>query len=182
MSKFDYLIPNFITGIRIICAVVILFVVFPSLSFFYLYLICGLTDVLDGYIARKLEVTTSFGAVLDSIADTLFFLALVVTLFVRFIFPIWVIAWIFLIIIIRFSSLFIGFSRYGVFSFLHTLSNKFTGLVIFFLPFLIIISCYDMSISICCFIATISAVEELLINVLSNKLDRNISSICSLKK
>lgn len=180
MKKLVYMIPNFLTVIRIICAIIILFVPFLSLPFFYLYFVGGLTDILDGYIARRFEVTSQFGAVLDSIADTFFFLVLVVTLILHYSFPFWMIAWIILIALIRFASLFVGFIKYHAFSFLHTKANKFTGLIIFFLPILIVVLSYKGSIIICGIIATVSAVEEFLINLFSSKLNRNISSIFSI--
>ncbi len=38
---------------------------------FFLFLIAGITDFLDGYFARKLDQTSRFGAALDPIADKL---------------------------------------------------------------------------------------------------------------
>jgi cardiolipin synthase len=37
----------------------------------YLFIAAGITDGLDGYIAKKFDCVTSFGAVLDPIADKL---------------------------------------------------------------------------------------------------------------
>jgi len=44
-----------------------------SVGFYIIYLICGTSDVLDGYIARKYKTSDSYGAALDSIADFVFF-------------------------------------------------------------------------------------------------------------
>jgi len=44
----------------------------PSFPFLILYVICGLSDVLDGIIARKTNTTSNFGAKLDTIADFIF--------------------------------------------------------------------------------------------------------------
>lgn len=44
----------------------------PSTPFYILYMICGLSDVLDGIIARKTNTASSFGARLDTIADFIF--------------------------------------------------------------------------------------------------------------
>ena len=45
-----------------------------------LFAVGGLTDWLDGYLARRLEQTTSFGAFLDPVADKLFVAAALVLL------------------------------------------------------------------------------------------------------
>jgi phosphatidylglycerophosphate synthase len=36
---------------------------------FLIYLIAGITDILDGYLARKLEVTSAFGRIADPFVD-----------------------------------------------------------------------------------------------------------------
>lgn len=62
-------LANLITLSRIIL-VLTLFLVEPlSFKFMVLYLFCGFTDILDGYIARKTHTTSALGARLDSIAD-----------------------------------------------------------------------------------------------------------------
>ena len=73
MVKINYL-PNFLTGLRIILSMVLLTTGPFSVPFFVVYLICGGTDVLDGYIARKFNIATDFGARFDSFADSIFFL------------------------------------------------------------------------------------------------------------
>jgi Phosphatidylserine synthase len=62
-------LANFITAIRIICGVVVLF--FPAFSnwFYIIYLLGGFTDAIDGTVARKLGQTSVFGARLDTVAD-----------------------------------------------------------------------------------------------------------------
>ena len=66
-------IPNIITCLRILASLLILFV--PNKWFFPLYFFAGLTDMLDGWLARKMSWTSPFGTFLDSLADLLFFLA-----------------------------------------------------------------------------------------------------------
>ena len=52
-SKF---IPNFITLIRIIGTSLLIFTEPFSNIFFILYFLCGVSDTLDGYIARKFKL------------------------------------------------------------------------------------------------------------------------------
>ena len=40
-----------------------------SHQFYFLYLLCGFTDMIDGTIARKTKSVTTFGSGLDSVAD-----------------------------------------------------------------------------------------------------------------
>ena len=60
---------NIITASRIIISIALLF--FPALSpeFYALYLAAGITDMLDGTVARKTGKVSDFGANLDSIAE-----------------------------------------------------------------------------------------------------------------
>jgi len=69
-------LPTVLTLIRI--ALIPLFVVVFFLPFWWarpaaaiIFSLAGITDWLDGYYARKLELTSSFGAFLDPVADKL---------------------------------------------------------------------------------------------------------------
>lgn len=81
-------IPNIITCLRILASLLILFV--PNKWFFPLYFFAGLTDMLDGWLARKMNWTSPFGTFLDSLADLLFFLVVIakVVLTITTLFPI----------------------------------------------------------------------------------------------
>ena len=63
-----------------------------TLWFFAVYTITGLTDVLDGWLARKTGTESDFGAKLDSIADLLFYTIMLIRLFpvVWEAFPAWI--------------------------------------------------------------------------------------------
>ena len=63
---------NIITGIRIVLSVALL--IFPALSpaFFVLYVAGGLSDMIDGAVARKTGTVSEFGSKLDTIADIIF--------------------------------------------------------------------------------------------------------------
>ena len=52
-----------------------------SAGFFLVYTLTGLTDVLDGWIARMTKTASDFGAKLDSIADLLFYTVMLIRLF-----------------------------------------------------------------------------------------------------
>ncbi|MEK7524118.1 MAG: CDP-alcohol phosphatidyltransferase family protein [Patescibacteria group bacterium] len=68
-------LPNLLSILRIVLVVPYLFgILHPTSSLlnFVLALVIVLTDIVDGYLARKLKATSVLGSVLDSIGDTAF--------------------------------------------------------------------------------------------------------------
>jgi len=65
-------IANIITGSRIAFGLPLLFIPLSSVWFPMLYLFCGLTDMIDGTIARKTGAVSEFGARLDTVSDFVF--------------------------------------------------------------------------------------------------------------
>ena len=63
---------NLITGGRIRCSMFLLFPRVFSPAFYALYLTAGLTDMLDGAVARKTQTVSEFGSQLDTAADGVF--------------------------------------------------------------------------------------------------------------
>ena len=62
-------IANIITGSRVAFSLPLLFIPLSSAWFYIFYLLCGLTDMIDGAIARKMGAVSKFGAKLDTVAD-----------------------------------------------------------------------------------------------------------------
>ncbi|MCQ2017678.1 CDP-alcohol phosphatidyltransferase family protein [Clostridium butyricum] len=175
-------LPNTITLVRIICSF-LLFSLKPfSVSFFIVYTICGLSDVLDGYIARKLRYISEAGASLDSIADVIFIFSMMIIIVPIFKWSWWMLVWIGIIILMRLNSLLIGFIKYRALAFLHTYSNKMTGFLLFCFPFIHYIFELNVTVCILCGVATVSAIEEILINIISDELSRNIKSIVFVRR
>ena len=65
-------IPNIISASRAVAALVILSVPAFSPVFWILYCWCGISDMIDGMLARKMNVTTELGSRIDSVADLVF--------------------------------------------------------------------------------------------------------------
>ncbi len=170
-------VPNYITLSRIILSPFLLFTLPLSPTFYIIYFLCGLSDILDGFVARKTNSTSEFGAKLDSIADLLMFTAILITL-LRVINPLpMLILWIVAICLIRITSLAIIYKKYTTFAILHTYGNKLTGVLLFLSPLFLLAIPANTAAYIICFLATFSAIEELLINLKSQKLDLNRASI-----
>ena len=64
-------VPNLITLVRLLMVPVVAVLLANGLYFdaFWLFIIVGLSDGLDGYIARRFKVTSAAGALLDPVAD-----------------------------------------------------------------------------------------------------------------
>lgn len=75
MIKKEYItIPNAITALRLVAAVILIFIEPLSLPYLIIYTIGGISDAIDGFVARKLGGETEFGAKLDSVSDIAFYL------------------------------------------------------------------------------------------------------------
>ncbi|MRN53538.1 CDP-alcohol phosphatidyltransferase family protein [Paenibacillus monticola] len=170
-------IPNIISLSRIIILFVLFFTYHNEWLFLILYLICGLSDVLDGYIARKTNTQSEFGARLDSLADILLFT--VITVFIIQWMVNKILIFLPLIIItalIRCASLAIAAYKYHSFASLHTWGNKLTGFLLFITPLFILFQLSAL-LWVVCLIAVLSAAEECIIHITSPKVDLNRRSI-----
>ena len=104
-------IANIITGIRILGSILLAFVPVFSVSFYAVYLTCGLSDMLDGTIARKTNISSSFGAKFDTIADFLFAAVSLAKLLPYIPVPGWLWTWIAAIALIKAANIGLGFIR-----------------------------------------------------------------------
>lgn len=76
-------VPNLLTGLRILCVpvfLVVALVVKDDVLALAVLVLGGLTDLLDGRLARRLGQRSRLGEVLDPVADRLFVLAVVLAL------------------------------------------------------------------------------------------------------
>lgn len=89
-------IPNILTIIRLFLVPIFIIVFFSSIENALLhsvaiFIIAGITDVLDGYIARKYNLITKWGQVLDPFADKIMQLTVLVCFTIDGLLPIWII-------------------------------------------------------------------------------------------
>lgn len=175
-------LPNTISGLRIILSISLLFFHPFSIAFICIYLVAGLTDILDGFLARKLKLTSQLGAVMDSCADFIMIAVVLYTIFRYFEWPYWVLNWLALITCIRLLSLVVGGLRYRRLAFLHTVSNKITGFLLFAFPLWYWLLGMNVSVILLCSAAIISAIEELLINMTHSDFNRDVRSLAWRKR
>ncbi|MFX1374216.1 MAG: CDP-alcohol phosphatidyltransferase family protein [Promethearchaeota archaeon] len=90
-NKKKYYIPNLITSSRILLTLLFVYVYF--LNFFelsiILYAIAVFTDIIDGIIARKLNVCSLFGSYFDVTADFLLIFSIFIVFVLDGIYPLW---------------------------------------------------------------------------------------------
>ena len=60
---------NIVTSFRLIGALILIFISARSPAFLIIYALCGASDALDGFIARKTHTESELGKKLDSISD-----------------------------------------------------------------------------------------------------------------
>ena len=126
-----------ITSVRIALSLFLPFLPLHSAGFFAAYTVTVLTDVLDGWLARRTGTTSQFGARLDSIADLLFYGVLLFRLFPVLWQTLPVSIWyvVAAIVLVRLASYATAAVRYHQFASLHTWLNKLTGVGVFLLPY-----------------------------------------------
>lgn len=172
-------IPNILSISRIFLSLLLLFFFKIPLVFMIFYLLIGITDFLDGFIARKYNAESVVGAKLDSIGDFFFYIILSAYLIIEqreVIFPFLIP--VLLIFIFRFGNIVIGFIKYKKLIMIHTFANKLTGLLLFILPIMIILGVEEF-LFIAVIVALLSPIEELIILLRSpkEKIDLNKRSI-----
>ncbi|MBP3627015.1 MAG: CDP-alcohol phosphatidyltransferase family protein, partial [Clostridia bacterium] len=112
----------------------LLFIPITSVWFYILYLFCGLTDMIDGAIARKTGSVSKFGARLDTASDFVFMFVCVVKMLPIIPMPVWLWVWITLIALIKIFNITLVFIRKKKLISIHSVLNKITGFALFFFP------------------------------------------------
>lgn len=93
MLKFEKrLIPNYLTIIRLILVPIIFALILYEhyTMAIIVYIIANLTDVLDGYIARKFNLISDFGKLMDPLADKITQVGTILALILKRIIPFWI--------------------------------------------------------------------------------------------
>ena len=170
-------IPNYLSIGRILLSLS-LFVIRPLSTLFYIiYVLCGISDMLDGFIARKFHAESNLGARLDSIADFVMIAVLLIVLFPVINPSVTILLWIVLIGVLRFSSMIVAKRKYGNVAILHTLANKLTGLALFLFPLFLSFIPKPLAMILICLLANLSAIEELAVHLTSAQLNLDKKSI-----
>ncbi len=86
-------LPNLLTIIRIVLVPVFLVLILVDSLYIaaVVFAVAGLTDLVDGIIARRLETVTKFGANLDPVADKLLLSTAFIALAIKGFIPLWLV-------------------------------------------------------------------------------------------
>ena len=125
-------IPNILSALRIALSPVLVAMADQPVWLAAFMLLAGITDAIDGLIARRFDCHTALGARLDSVADWMFFIS---------------VGWIFctryesvlraclfellLVIAVRLIALVVGWVRFGRVVSVHTIGNKLSAMLAF---------------------------------------------------
>jgi CDP-diacylglycerol--glycerol-3-phosphate 3-phosphatidyltransferase len=151
---------NIITGIRIVISVFLLFCPAFSPAFFVLYITAGVSDMIDGTVARKTGTVNEFGSRLDTIADIVFVAVCLIKLLPVLDIPVWLYIWIAIIAFIKVANIAVGYLRQKEFISVHSIINKVTGGLLFLFPLTLTFIDLRYSAAFVCMVATAAAIHE----------------------
>ena len=93
MPKFNKkYIPNYLTILRLILVPIIFILILKEnyITAFIFFSIANITDILDGYIARKYNLITDWGKLMDPLADKITQISTISALIIKKIIPFWI--------------------------------------------------------------------------------------------
>lgn len=163
------LIPNQITFLRLLLLFPLWYTALFNYrtSFVFFFLLAGATDILDGYLARKLNQVTHFGAAFDSLVDNLIGLSMVFWAYL------WLpeliqdhlvlIIWIFILLAVNLS---LQLWTYHRFLPLHLYSGKLELILIYlFFAHAVLYGYSNLFLSICVIVGVVTLIEEIIITL-----------------
>ena len=151
---------NAITIFRIADSIALLLCPVFSPAFYAFYIMAGVSDMLDGFVARKTNTVSRFGAKLDTIADYMFVAICLIKLLPVLSIPSWLYVWIGIIAFIKTVNIVSGFAVQKRFVSVHSAMNKATGALLFLFPLTIRVFPLKYSAIVVCVAATFAAIQE----------------------
>ena len=151
---------NLISCFRILASTALLFCQPLSPTFYVLYIAAGISDMIDGPVARKIGTAGDFGAKLDTAADFVLVAICLIKLLPALDVPAWLYGWIGGIALIKTVNVVSGYVVQKRFVALHTPMNKATGVLLFLLPLTFSFIELKYSAVLVCAAATFAAIQE----------------------
>lgn len=182
MKRIDYSqVPNLLSGFRLLLAVVLWIPAVLDLPLLVGagLIMAGLTDVLDGFLARRWGATTEYGSRLDSAADMVLvvcaaFWVILVEPSVFFDNKLLVLSW----MLMGTASLVVGLVKFRRIPDLHlymTKASSAAGYV--FIIFMFVVGYSAALFYIASALLIVSTLESLLLQLLTHKPDERVRSI-----
>lgn len=169
-------LADLFTTTRVIGTAALFFVEPLSLPFYCVYTLCGASDILDGFVARKTHTATRNGALYDTVADFFFVITVLFRLSPYVPIASWMVVWFCIILAIKTGTMVIGAVKFQSFVLLHTVLNKVTGFLLYLLPFVMTRSDFPISLFVVAIVATLASAEELYLILKQKLLNRNVKS------
>ena len=170
--------PDIITLTRIPLSLSLLFFQHNSVAFIIIYSLCGLSDVLDGYVARKMNLQSVLGAKLDSISDFIMYMIIIIILCLWNWYDITpFVSALILITLIRGVNIGIIYCKFQQLGVVHTIGNKFVGLLVYSIPLLYLFTGSIDFLWIVLSITLLVSLEETVILFQMRELDLNRKSL-----
>ena len=151
---------NTITFSRIAACIVLLLCPVFSPAFYVFYIVAGLSDMLDGFVARQTDTVSKLGTRLDTIADFVFVVVCMIKLLPILSISVWLYGWIGIIALIKVVNIISGFAVQKRFVPVHSVMNKVVGALLFLLPLTIPAVPLKYSVIVVCAVATFAAIQE----------------------
>lgn len=140
-----------------------IFFEFISLPFMIIYLIAGFSDMLDGFVARRINIQSTLGSRLDTLADTVFFAVCIFRAWNYLSLESGQIIMIGIVLLIKVSTALINFVlRNSFIADVHSGINKITGLLLFLLPIALNLPVFSYCAWVMIIIALLSSADELI--------------------
>ena len=153
-------IANYISISRAIMSIMLAITETFSIAFYIIYIYCGISDMLDGFISRKSKNESKIGAILDSVSDIIFVVVAMIKILPTLNLTNGIIIWAVVIALIKIVNVTCSYIYYKKIVLPHTTLNKITGFILFITPFIIVNTNSIIFEIIICSIATFAAVQE----------------------
>ena len=173
---------NYISAGRILAALSLFLFLNNKPVFIAVYAVCGISDALDGYIARKKGIQSELGARLDSAADIVMFGVIIVVVLMNAGNLGALLIWTGVTAALRIAAIAYAWRKFRRFAALHTLGNKAAGLAVFITFPLFMLSGAPGWFIPALAIGTLSAIEEFAIHILGKSPNLNIRGIWALPR
>ncbi|MCL2559188.1 MAG: CDP-alcohol phosphatidyltransferase family protein [Turicibacter sp.] len=170
-------IPNALSIFRLFMIIPLLLFAPFSVPFMVAYVLACLSDMLDGPIARKFNVTSQFGAALDGGADVLLVIVVLFRLIPVIEISRWIVVWIVIAVVMKLSASVVGYMRHKEIIFLHTYLGKTFIFLLCLFPIFYTFMAADPILIVLLSFAMIVFAEDIYINATSKEVDLNDKGI-----
>jgi len=158
--RHELTLADALSALRIILSVALLAPPALSPTFLALYATAGLTDMLDGFVARQTKTESEFGAKLDSAADLTFTVVSLAKILPTVAAPAWLWVWVATIAVVKVANVVSGLVMRKRLIMPHTTANKAAGFVVFLVPFAIPTFGVVVPSIPACVVAAVAAIQE----------------------